>query len=161
MARTTEHGNGKPMQQICTKHELIPKNTWGRQPKTEKHDPSDVATWIHPAGTIKRQIEYIMVNQSPQLCTGNARNTRIARIPWAETATCRSTPSNRPTSQERLFPETNARHRRRSRVRPKTPERTTANAWETLREKSNLTQISIKYSTEQNWGQAKNYCAPH
>ena len=45
-----------------------PTNTWGRQPKNKTQDPTDVATWTHPEGTIKRQIDYIMANRKFRNC---------------------------------------------------------------------------------------------
>ena len=68
MARTAEPGNGGHMQNICKKHEHTPMNTWRWQPKTTKQGPMDISTWIHPAGTIKRQIDYIMVSRKYRNC---------------------------------------------------------------------------------------------
>ena len=68
MGRTKEPGNGRQMRKICTKHELTPMNTWRRQHKTTKHDPVDISTWIHPAGTIIRQIDYIMASGKYRNC---------------------------------------------------------------------------------------------
>ena len=67
IARTTEPGNGKKLQDICIQHDLIPMTKWKRQPKQTKREPEDIFTWIHPCGIIiKRQIDYIMVNQNTE-----------------------------------------------------------------------------------------------
>ena len=36
MARTTEPGNGNALQKICINHEMIPMNTWRRNPQTKQ-----------------------------------------------------------------------------------------------------------------------------
>ena len=39
MIENTEKGNGKALQKICTEYEMIPMNTWKRNPGQTKHDP--------------------------------------------------------------------------------------------------------------------------
>ena len=46
--------------------------TWKRQPKQTKHEPEDISTWIHPCRTVRRQIDYIMVNQKYRNCVRKA-----------------------------------------------------------------------------------------
>ena len=72
MARTTEPGNGKRLQDICIQRDLIPMNAWKRQHKQTKHEPGDISTWIHPCGKIKWQIDYIMVSRIYRNCATRA-----------------------------------------------------------------------------------------
>ena len=60
---TTEPGNGKRIQDICARRDLIPMTTWRRQPRQTKHGPEGISTWAHPGGNVKRQIDCISINQ--------------------------------------------------------------------------------------------------
>ena len=72
MARTTEPGNGKRVQDLCIQRDLIPMTTWKRQPKQTKHEPGDISTRVHPCVTIRRQIDYIMVSRKYRNCVRRA-----------------------------------------------------------------------------------------
>ena len=43
-AEETESGNGKAIQNLCIKHEMIPMNTWRRNPGRTEHDPDSAIT---------------------------------------------------------------------------------------------------------------------
>ena len=68
IARTTERGKGKRLQDICTKYSLVPMTTWRRQPRQTKHEPEDISTCVHPCAATKRQIDYISVSRKYRNC---------------------------------------------------------------------------------------------
>ena len=89
IAKTTEPGNGKRLQDICAQNDLIPMTTWRTQPRQTKREAEDISTWVHPCGTIKTQIDYIMVNQKYR---NFARKAHVVQARGGEIKNNASTP---------------------------------------------------------------------
>ena len=47
----------------CISHEMIPLNTWKRNPWQRTHGPAETITWISPDGRTRGQIDCILIIQ--------------------------------------------------------------------------------------------------
>jgi len=79
-AEETESGNGKALQNLFIKHEMISMNTWRRNPGQTEHDPDSAITWISQNG--KNNAANRLHSYQPQtsgLCPQSTYHTLLAR----------------------------------------------------------------------------------
>ena len=78
-----EKGNGEALRKLCLAYEMVPMNTWRRNPGQTMHDHIEAATWTSPDGKTNRQIDYILVNQKYRNWVRKAHTLHNWRVTWS------------------------------------------------------------------------------